>query len=57
MTELEKLIEIAHHLSDRLDNMLREEMKFCVEIQIRLEFMSWEIYRTANELNEIKNYI
>lgn len=57
MTNLEELIETANRLSERLEKAANDENRFCVDIQLRLEAMSWEIYRTANELTEIKHYI
>jgi hypothetical protein len=57
MTNLQELIETANRLSQRLEQAANDEKKFCVDIQIRLEQMAWEIYRNANELNEIKQYI
>jgi hypothetical protein len=56
MTNLQELIETAHRLSNSLEQAANEEKRFCVDIQIRLEALSWELYRTANELREIKNY-
>lgn len=57
MTNLQELIETAQRLSRNLERAASEEKRFCVEIQLRFEQLSWEIYRTANELNEIKEYI
>ncbi len=57
MTNLQELIETANRLSQRLEHAANDEKKFCVDIQLRLEAMAWEIYRNANELKEIKNYI
>lgn len=57
MTDLQKLIETALTLSQNLDKAAAEERHFCVDLQLRFEQMSWELIRTANELNEIKQYI
>jgi hypothetical protein len=57
MTNLQELIETAQKLSHRLEQAASEEKRFCVDICMKLEALSWEIYRTANELNEIKEYI
>jgi len=57
MTNLQELIETANRLSRRLEDAANDEKRFCIDIQMRLESMSWEIYRAANELQEIKNYI
>lgn len=57
MTNLEELIQTAQLLSNRLELAASEEKRFCVNICMALEKMSWEMFRTANELNEIKEYI
>lgn len=57
MTNLQELIETAQRLSNRLEQAASEEKRFCVDIQLRFEQLSWELFRTANELNEIKHYI
>lgn len=56
MTNIEELIQTAQRLSQNLEKAANEERRFCVDIQLRLEALSWELYRTANELQEIKNY-
>lgn len=57
MTNLQDLIETANRLSQRLEQAANEERRFCVDIQMRFEAMSWETLRLANEIQEIKNYI
>lgn len=57
MTNLQELIETAMRLSSRLDQAAAEERRFCIDIQLKFEQLSWEMLRTANEIQEIKNYI
>jgi hypothetical protein len=57
MTNLQELIETANRLCANLEKAANDEMKFSVDIQLKLEQMSWEMYRTANDLKEIKEYI
>ncbi|HEX4374907.1 MAG TPA: hypothetical protein VHZ50_16500 [Puia sp.] len=57
MTNLEELIETANRLSDRLEKAANDEMKFSYDLQMCLEQMSWQSFKIANELKEIKNYI
>lgn len=57
MTNLQELIETANRLSKRLEEAANEEKRFTVDICMTLERMSWEIYRTANDLESIKSYI
>lgn len=57
MSDLEELIQTANRLSINLDKAAQKDKQFCVDVCQRLEQMSWEIFRTANELKEIRNYI
>lgn len=57
MTNLQELIETANRLSKRLEDAANDEKRFSVDICLALERMSWEIYRNANDLESIKNYI
>ena len=57
MTNLQELIETANRLSERLEQAANDEKRFSIDIQMRLEAMSWELFRNANELQEIKGYI
>lgn len=57
MTDLQELIETTMKLCNNLDKAASEEKRFCVDLQLRFEKMSWEMLRAANELREIKNYI
>lgn len=56
MTNLEELIQTAQKLSMGLEIASEEEKRFCVDSCLRLEQLSWEIFRAANELEAIKNY-
>lgn len=56
MTNINELIETAQRLSNRLETAANDEKKFCTEIQLTLEKMSWDIYRTANDLKAIRDY-
>lgn len=57
MTNLNELIETANRLSKRLEDAANDEKRFSVDLQLRFEQMSWDFYRAASELNEIKGYI
>ena len=57
MTNLQELIDTANILSKNLERASNDDRRFCVDIQLILEKMSWELYRTANDLQEIRNYI
>lgn len=57
MNHLQELIDTATKLSQRLENMANDERNFCTDIQLRFEQMSWELFKTANELQAIREYI
>lgn len=57
MTDLQKLIETALLLSQNLEKAAAEEKRFCVDLQLKFEQLSWEMFRTANEIQSIKSYI
>lgn len=57
MTNLQELIDTANKLSKRLEIAASEETRFCIDICMRLEKLSWETYRTANEIEEIRKNI
>ena len=57
MTNLQELIEIGLLLSQNLEKAANEEKRFCTDICLTLERMSWEALRLSNDLESIKNYI
>jgi hypothetical protein len=57
MKELEDLIQTANRLSLNLDKASDKEKEFPFEVCLRLEQMSWEIFRAANELRELSAYL
>lgn len=56
MTNLEELIQTANNLNKRLEIAAAEETRFCIDVCIRLESLSWDMLRTASELEAIKNF-
>lgn len=57
MTNLQELIETANRLSQRLELAASEEKRFSVDICLTLERMAWDFYRSANDLQLIKDYL
>ena len=57
MTDLQLLIETAHGLSNRLSQAADDEKSFCVDLQLKFERLSWETFKLANEIQEIKYYL
>jgi hypothetical protein len=56
MTNLQQLIETTENLVNSLDLASQNEKKFCLDICIELEKMSWETFRIMNDLKQIKQY-
>lgn len=56
MTNLQDLIDVANHLSITLEKASNDEKKFCFDLQMTLEQMSWQALRMANDLKEIRSY-
>ena len=54
MNHLQELIDTAMRLSARLEESANDEKRFCVDLQLRFEQLSWEMYRTASELKYIR---
>ena len=57
MTDLQLLVETANALSHRLSQAADDEKSFCVDLQLRFERLSWELFKVANEIQEIKYYV
>lgn len=53
MTDLHELIETANKLSKRLSDAADDEKRFCYDLQLRFEQMSWEVFRLSNDIQEI----
>jgi hypothetical protein len=53
MNDLEELIKTADALCARLTNMAAEETRFSSELCHKLEMMSWDAWRSANDLKEL----
>lgn len=54
MTELEKLVQTANELCERLEMASANDKMFCDDVCEALEVYSWETFRLANNINELK---
>ena len=57
MNELDDLKETTRKLCETLDQMHRNEMFYIDAIRDEIERMTWQIFKTTNELKEINAYI
>ena len=57
MKNINELIEITERLTDQLDQNANNENEFCVDLQMKLEQMSWETFKIASELKELLNFL
>ncbi len=55
MSEIDQLIETANRLSNTLSMIANNEMKYGWELGMKLEQLSYETYKTANDLKEIRS--
>ena len=55
--DLNELIETTNRLSNRLDEIASDEIKFCEEMGSDLERMSWETMCLCEELKKIKQFV
>lgn len=56
-SNLEELIETTKNLCNRLDEIAKEELKFCEELGSDLERMSWEMTKFTSDLQSIKEHV
>lgn len=56
MNHLQDIIDTTLRLCDSLERAANEDKKFCIDIQLALEKLSWEMLRNANYLKEIQDY-
>lgn len=56
-TNFNELIKAAESLSSSLDKASENENEFPFRVCVELERLSWEIFRAANTLKEIKEYV
>jgi hypothetical protein len=54
--EIESVINAAQNLCNALEKNSQRENMFCQNICYTLETYSWDMYKLANELREIKYY-
>jgi len=57
MTAIEELIETSNLLCKRLDEVANEDKRLCDKIALQLERYSWEMYRMANDLKSMQEYM
>ena len=56
MNDLDELIKTADTLCNRLSKMAEDERSFGFDLCGKLEVMSWDAWRTANDLKELINH-
>lgn len=56
MNDLEELIKTADTLCNRLSKMAADERAFGFDLCAKFEMMSWDAWRTTNDLKELINH-
>ena len=54
MSEIQELISSTDRLCSTFDQLLLNEKKFCHELALELERMSWETMRMRNDMTYLK---
>lgn len=57
MSDLQQLIEMADQLSNRLENMANDEIKFGWQFGNLLESMAYETFIISNNLKELNSQL
>lgn len=57
MTDLEQLIEIGYRLSNTLSIMVNNELQYGWELGLRIEHLSWEALKIADDLKSIRSQL
>ena len=57
MDNFQDLIDSLMAISKQLEESANNERRFCADLQLRFEQMSWEMLRSANELRYIKELV
>ena len=57
MSDMEQLIETTYKLSYTLSMLADNERQFGYDLCYRIEQLSYEMHKSANELKEIRSYL
>jgi hypothetical protein len=57
MNEINLLIKTTQKLIHHMDEIIAADKIMCENIRIQLETTSWEMLRSMNDLNSIKDYM
>ena len=57
MNEINLLIQTTQNLIHRMDEVIAADKAMCEKIRMQLELASWDVMRSVNDLNSIKDYI
>ena len=56
MSDLDELIKTADNFCRSLERAAEQDKKICAELCLKFEVMSWEAWRSANDLREAINF-
>lgn len=57
MSDIEQLIETAYKLSNTLSMLADNERKFGYDLCYRIEQLSYDMNKSANDLKDIRSYL
>ncbi len=57
MNHLNDLIQTTNNLIQHMDEIIAADKAMCEKIRMKLETATWDVLRSVNDLNSIKDYI
>jgi hypothetical protein len=57
MNHINELIHTTQNLISHMDEIIAADEALCEKIRVQLETATWDVLRSVNDLNSIKNYI
>jgi t-SNARE complex subunit (syntaxin) len=57
MNKINELIHTTQNLIQHMDEIIAADQAMCERIRIQLEMATWDILRSVNDLNSIKEFV
>lgn len=57
MNEIRLLIQTTNNLLHTMDEIIAADKSMCEKIRMQLEVATWDVMRSVNDLNSIKDYM
>lgn len=57
MNQINELIQTTQKFIQHMDEVIAADEAMCEKIRIQLEMATWDVLRSMNDLNSIKDYM